>query len=130
MSALVKLRNCPPGLFVYDGYIGFKTEYGVSIGGQVTHWPDAYCIDSGEFFWGGATTHEDRAELLVLPIDADLTFARKLIEQMREALRPFVACLDYIEQDESDEEWAKFRLLIGNYRTAKAAFDAAGEVLS
>jgi len=37
------------------------------------------------------------------------------------ALSPFAECCDQIGEDESDEEWAKFRLLIGDYRRASAA---------
>lgn len=130
MSALVKLSDCPPGLFMFGGILGFKTEYGATIGSRVTHWPDAYCVESGEFFWGGAKSHEVRADLLVLPIECDLSFARVLIGQMREALRPFAGCVEFIGASEDDDEWAKFRLIIKDYRAAKAAFDAAGEVLS
>lgn len=35
-----KIEQCPPGFFLYQGMIGFKSEYG-----------DYYC-DSGEFFHG------------------------------------------------------------------------------
>lgn len=42
------------------------------------------------------------------------------IERLRKALEPFAACCDQISDDESDEEWAKFRLLIGDYRRARA----------
>lgn len=73
----VTLAECPPGLFFYNGTIGFKSEYGAmeSAGDGGKAWrvgnrPDAYCADSGEFFWGGTSTHEDRAKVLVMPIDA------------------------------------------------------------
>lgn len=39
------------------------------------------------------------------------------------ALKPFAACTDQIGAAEDDEEWAKFRLLIGDYRRARAAYD-------
>ncbi len=74
----VSLAECRPGPFWFDGSLGFKTEYGASVGKDigggkvewtVTNWPDAYCMDSGETFWGGATTHEARAELLVWPVE-------------------------------------------------------------
>lgn len=38
-----------------------------------------------------------------------------------DALRPFADCCDQIADDESDEEWAKFRLLIKDYRAARQA---------
>jgi len=41
-------------------------------------------------------------------------------DEMKRAIAPFVACMEYIAQDESDEEWAKFRLLIGDYRRLAA----------
>lgn len=43
------------------------------------------------------------------------------VAKMREALRPFADCCDQINDDEDDEEWAKFRLLIKDYRRARAA---------
>jgi len=83
MTEPVTLADCPPGLFRFgEGRsvsLGFKTEYGM-IGGEavgpdvvfkVTNWPDAYVLASGEFFWGGVTTHEERAALMVTPIDPD-----------------------------------------------------------
>jgi hypothetical protein len=41
-----------------------------------------------------------------------------------EALRPFADCVDQIDATESDEEWAKFRLTIGDYRRARKALAA------
>jgi hypothetical protein len=55
----VALRDCPPGLFLFNGKLGFKTEYGEL---------DAYCAETGEAFWGGKTRNEDRAQLLVQPV--------------------------------------------------------------
>lgn len=79
---LVSLADCPPGPFEFRASLGFKTEYGKKLvdenganmpGDQmrwvVTNWPDAYCMDSGEVFWGGAKTHEERAKLMVRPVD-------------------------------------------------------------
>ncbi|HEX7856119.1 MAG TPA: hypothetical protein VF503_20760 [Sphingobium sp.] len=74
----VTLQACPPGLFLFNGYLGFKTEYPATVGkdngnGEVTWtvscWPEAYVVESGEFFWGGAKTHADRATLLVSPVN-------------------------------------------------------------
>ena len=48
--------------------------------------------------------------------------------RMREALEPFAACCQQIADDESDEEWAKFRLLIKDYRRARAALNPEQEV--
>lgn len=51
--------------------------------------------------------------------------AADLIKQLQARLaeaegvvRPFADCVEQISPDESDEEWAKFRLLIKNYRAA------------
>ena len=49
------------------------------------------------------------------------------VERLREALKPFADCCDQIAEDESDEEWAKFRLLIGDYRRARAALASTPE---
>lgn len=80
MNARVTLAECPPGLFRFDGGIGFKSEYGAmelatppETPGPQMRWSvgnraDAYCAGSGEYFWGGATTREERDALLVEPI--------------------------------------------------------------
>ncbi len=61
------LAECPPGLFLFNGYLGFKSEYHTKAGQ-----PDAYCVESGEYFWGGAKGIEARAALLVTPVDAEM----------------------------------------------------------
>ncbi len=80
---LVTLAECPPGLFRFGDTLGFKAEYGAmqTIGPRdvpgdqirwtVGRWPDAYCVSSGEYFWGGAKTQEARAALMVEPVDLD-----------------------------------------------------------
>jgi len=76
----VKLRDCPPGPFLFNGSLGFKTEYGAmecenprdrETIWRVGHNSDVYVMASGEAFWGGVTSKEDREELLVVPVDAD-----------------------------------------------------------
>lgn len=53
-----RLKECPPGLFLFRDALGFRSEYG----------DDApYCCDSGEMFWGGECTKERRDELIVIP---------------------------------------------------------------
>ncbi|AFU87829.1 hypothetical protein CcrKarma_gp312 [Caulobacter virus Karma] len=79
----VPLKQCPPGPFLYEGVLGFKTEYGAMstrelpsppLSGRhqrewyVTDHADAYCMSSGEAFWAGAKTREERDELLVQPL--------------------------------------------------------------
>lgn len=56
------LESAPPGLFLFAGAWGFKTEYGDENG------PEAYCVDSGEYFWGGTSDKEVRRKLLVQPV--------------------------------------------------------------
>lgn len=55
------LTKCPPGLFVFGDSIGFKTEYSDANG------PEAYCVESGEYFWGGTSDREVRRALMVRP---------------------------------------------------------------
>lgn len=76
-----QLRNCPPGLFIFNGAagpcLGFKSEYITTkkdatgrIAGSQT---DAYVVASGEYFWGGADGDwEKRERLLVEPIDDEM----------------------------------------------------------
>lgn len=45
------------------------------------------------------------------------------IARLREALKPFADCMEWISDDESDEEWAKFRLLVKDYRRARQALE-------
>jgi hypothetical protein len=56
------LRDCPPGLFLYEGELGFKSEYSDESG------PHAYCVSSGEFFWGRAKKPAERGALTVVPV--------------------------------------------------------------
>lgn len=53
----LKLKECPPGFFLFNDSICFKSEYG----------DDAFC-DSGEYFWGGTSDKKDRGELIVQPL--------------------------------------------------------------
>lgn len=46
------------------------------------------------------------------------------IKEMAEALEPFAACVDQIKPGESDEEWAKFRLLVQDFRRARTALSS------
>jgi hypothetical protein len=55
--------DCPPGLFIFKGRLGLKSEY------FTNKKSDAYCVSSGEFFWGGVDKYEDRDKLRVVPIE-------------------------------------------------------------
>jgi hypothetical protein len=51
------IKECPPGFFVFKTELCFKTEYGED---------EVFC-SSGEVFWGGTKTKEERANLVVQP---------------------------------------------------------------
>lgn len=57
-----------------------------------------------------AAPYRDRAER-----------AEAAIVEKDKALEPFAACVDQISPDEDDEEWAKFRLLVKDFRAARRA---------
>jgi len=88
----VTLAACPAGPFLFNGSLGFKTEYGAisgkDLGGGLVQWtmvggPDVYCMGSGEAFWGGVTNREDRAALLVNPVE--FCFADSTVPQTEAA---------------------------------------------
>ncbi|MDR5801148.1 hypothetical protein [Caballeronia sp. LZ001] len=54
------LQDCPPGFFLFNGLLCLKSEYG---GANV----EAY-VESGEYFWGGAKSKEERDALIVTPV--------------------------------------------------------------
>ena len=57
-----RFDECQPGIFEFRGNLFLKSEYG----------DEAYCLESGELFWGGAHNAQDRAVLTVIPIDYDV----------------------------------------------------------
>ena len=59
---------------------------------------------------------------------SDLAY-EEIIKELCEALEPFAACTDQISADEDDEEWAKFRLLIKDYRRATTALSNARQAM-
>lgn len=61
------LVDCPPGLFLFDGALGFKTQYAIDLG-QTDYYPQAFVVATGEVFWGGVHTHEERKRLMVQPV--------------------------------------------------------------
>jgi hypothetical protein len=93
---LVSLRDCPPGLFRFGDTIGFKTEYRgmetvgpIEVPGDQVRWvvgnhSDAYVVESGESFWAGASSRAAGDDMLVEPIDFDLS---RLPEPARKADR-------------------------------------------
>ena len=68
MARAIKLINAPAGLFDIDGVLVLKTEYSTQHeDGAIT--PDCYIVDSGEYFWGGVDSVEERNNLMVTQID-------------------------------------------------------------
>lgn len=57
-----RLDACPAGLFLHHGSLGFRSEYWTS--GK----PDAYVVESGEYYWGGTSNANDRSALIVQPL--------------------------------------------------------------
>ena len=53
--------ECPPGYFLFNENVCFKSEY------RTKGSCDVYC-DSGEYFWGGVKTRDERNELKVQPL--------------------------------------------------------------
>ena len=68
MARAIKLIDAPIGLFEIDGILVLKTEYSTRHeDGTIT--PDCYIIESGEYFWGGVDSVEERNNLEVAPVD-------------------------------------------------------------
>ena len=68
MARAIKLINAPVGLFDIDDVLVLKTEYSTQQeDGAIT--PDCYIVDSGEYFWGGVDSVEERNNLMVTPIE-------------------------------------------------------------
>ena len=64
------LGSCPEGLFIFEGEVGMKTEYRTESQSSPGVWQsDAYCVESGEYFWGGTSDPVERERLVVTPID-------------------------------------------------------------
>ena len=68
MARAIKLIDAPTGLLEVDGILVLKTEYSTRHeDGTIT--PDCYIIESGEYFWGGVDSVEERNNLEVAPVD-------------------------------------------------------------
>lgn len=65
MKQKITLEELQSGsLFIYNGQLGFKSEYRTGNGAI-----EAYCYGSGEMFWGGTKDSSTQSQLLVMPID-------------------------------------------------------------
>jgi len=82
-----------------------------------------YCVNT---IHGLQSDIENVVEILRLQ-DDDINRLRALNAELVDALEPFAACCEQIKDDEDNEEWAKFNLLILNYRKARAALAKAKE---
>ena len=69
----VRFAGCPIGLFYCGDTLCLKTGYATkrADGGYQA---DAYIVGNGEYFWGGASTSDERDRLIVTP--AHLTGAK------------------------------------------------------
>lgn len=65
IGKVCSLRACPHGFFLFGEGMCFKSEYGTASQGKA--YADAYCA-SGEAFWGGKNTYEQRDRLQVRPV--------------------------------------------------------------
>lgn len=73
-------------------------------------------IDEASMYDEPATTFKTVQEAA-----AEIERLTTRVAEMEVALKPFADCVDQISDDEDDEEWAKFRLLISDYRRARRA---------
>ena len=72
----MRLADAPVGLFVFNGELCLKTEY-------IAEWGvEAYIVSSGETFWGGAKTAEERNNLDVTPVEVDIVKRGKWVDHM------------------------------------------------
>ena len=69
-----RLDECPPGLFISGNCLGFKSEYRNDNGSC-----EAFVVASGEFFWGGAKSNDERDALLVTPVEIMDASALRLV---------------------------------------------------
>lgn len=66
MSKKVRLKDAPPGLFLWNGVLCFKSEY--TMCGLC---PETFVVESGEYFWGDAKMHSERSQLMVEPVTVE-----------------------------------------------------------
>lgn len=138
------LSECPPGPFLFNGCLGFKTEYGMAHGKDicqgrvewsVTNRPDAYVMASGEVFAGGAPTPAERDALIVQPVDPDELLAalnntqgsgegelRQLADDAQFALKALCAKYGYEPDDCTPLDYSE-------WREARRVHEALGQLL-
>ena len=66
MSKKVRLEDAPPGLFLHEGVLGFKTKY------QLNGLPECYVVECGQYFWPeGVVNSFDKSNLMVEPVNVE-----------------------------------------------------------
>ena len=121
MARAIKLINAPVGLFDIDGVLVLKTEYITQHeDGAIT--PDCYIVDSGEYFWGGVDSVEERNNLMVTPIDMPT-----LTPPNEPLIQADLDSMDYdkvwIDYEDDTGEWA---LVCNGYIYSIDALEGAG----
>lgn len=98
MARAIKLIDAPVGLFEVDGVLVLKTEYSTRhVDGTTT--PDCYIVESGEHFWGGVDSVEERNNLMVTPVEMPALAPQNeplSIEQLRKMEQSTPVWWDYI----------------------------------
>ena len=112
MARAIKLIDAPIGLFEVDGILVLKTEYSTRHeDGTIT--PDCYIIESGEYFWGGVDSVEERNNLEVAPVDMPtLTPPNEWVSVEERLPPPNVRVLAY-RPDEDDNSPYKYTNMWG-----------------
>ena len=66
-----RLKNCYVGLFLFGDTLCVKTEY-MTKSADGRCYSDCYICSTGECFWGGTHSFEERDNLMVYPIEIKL----------------------------------------------------------
>lgn len=75
-------------------------------------------VDAAYWSWKACQKVNDAR---ITSLESQLASALAANQVMRDALQVFAKCVEQIDSEEDDEEYAKFRLLIKNYRHAQSA---------
>jgi hypothetical protein len=109
-------RDCPPGLFAYRDILCFKSEYS-----SAPEQPDAYCIETGEYFWGGTRDRRERLALEVTPLLSAASPIDALVARIRELEAALFKIEDW-QLPKSEQTWPD-----GTPMSYGAAFGSNGE---
>lgn len=89
-----RLKNCPIGLFEYEGTICLKTEYSLD---------ECYTVEGGEIFCGdGSKTREEKGDYLVTPTSIEQIKKQAVTEKFT-VLKEKLSELDCINNDALNE---------------------------